>query len=394
MPRQYGSTMLLGAVLAAVALLSGCDGQSPTTPSVCSYELTPTSASFGSSGGTGQLTVATQPDCGWRALSKVPWIAITGGATGVDSGTVTFSVSPNTGPARQGALTIGDQAFSVTQEGLACSFDVSPQSSTFPAEGGTGTLQVTTASACAWTAEAAASWIVITSGTTGQGNGVVSFSVTRQTDPAGRTATIRVAGLSIAIQQSGATAPPPPVECDYSVAPTEVGLHWHETGAQVALTTTAGCTWTVDSGAEWLTLSTPSAGAGPATIRFGASIFTDPGSRRAPIRVRWPTATAGQNVWVTQEGCYYAISVKTQAAPAAGGTSTVFVLGTPVSVNCMVGCPWTAVSEASWIQIVSSMPRAGDDLVTYRIEPNTTGQSRTGTIRIETAVLTVIQAAN
>jgi hypothetical protein len=50
------------------------------------------------------------------------------------------------------------------------------------------------------------------------------------------------------------------------------------------------------------------------------------------------------------------------------------------------------VSQASWIRVVSSMPRAGDDLMNFVIDPNTTGVERVGIIRIGPLTLTIRQA--
>ena len=59
----------------------------------------------------------------------------------------------------------------------------------------------------------------------------------------------------------------------------------------------------------------------------------------------------------------------------------------------MSGCPWTAQSLVSWIEIVSSMPKFGDDVLFFRVEPNPTSAARVGQIKIEHLVLTVRQAA-
>jgi hypothetical protein len=50
-----------------------------------------------------------------------------------------------------------------------------------------------------------------------------------------------------------------------------------------------------------------------------------------------------------------------------------------------------AASQAGWIRIVSSMPRAGDDLMNFVVDPNTTGVERVGIIRIGPLTLTIRQ---
>jgi hypothetical protein len=141
-----------------------------------------------------------------------------------------------------------------------------------------------------------------------------------------------------------------------------------------------------------LGLSTPSNGVGAITMAFTNSIYTGDTPRRAAIEVRWPTPTAGQNVWVTQEGCWYALAPDTRDIGVAGGLAQIIVLASPASVDCNIGCPWTAQSLVPWLTITSSMPRSGDDGLFFRVDANTTGEPRVGQIRIEHLVLTIKQA--
>jgi hypothetical protein len=67
------------------------------------------------------------------------------------------------------------------------------------------------------------------------------------------------------------------------------------------------------------------------------------------------------------------------------------VMGTPVSNSCKIGCPWVATSSASWIRITSGSPGAGDDYFFYTVDPNLTGQTRTGTIQVRKYVLVITQ---
>ncbi len=95
--------------------LSGAiQGSTPTSQS-CSYSLTPTTASFPSDGGNGSTLVTTLTTCAWSAEAVVPWISISGPATGTGTGTVTFTVQSSPGPERSGGLRIAGQMFGVTQ---------------------------------------------------------------------------------------------------------------------------------------------------------------------------------------------------------------------------------------------------------------------------------------
>lgn len=85
---------------------------------VCTYSLSPMSKSFGSGGGSDSVAVTvTGSNCApWAAVSSVDWIAVQGGASTTGSGTVPYSVAPNTGAtSRTGTITIGGQIFTVTE---------------------------------------------------------------------------------------------------------------------------------------------------------------------------------------------------------------------------------------------------------------------------------------
>lgn len=83
-----------------------------------SYAIDPTSATYGSAGGAGSVSVTTQDGCIWIAVSNVGWATITSGSPGMGSGTVTYDVSANSSPdPRTGTLTIAGQTFTIDQHG-------------------------------------------------------------------------------------------------------------------------------------------------------------------------------------------------------------------------------------------------------------------------------------
>jgi uncharacterized membrane protein YdcZ (DUF606 family) len=60
--------------------------------------------------------VSITANCAWTAVSNVPWITVTSGASGSTNGTTSFTVAANTGEERTGTLTVAGQTVSVTQE--------------------------------------------------------------------------------------------------------------------------------------------------------------------------------------------------------------------------------------------------------------------------------------
>ena len=66
-----------------------------------------------------------------------------------------------------------------------------------------GSVLVTAGTGCAWTATSNASWITITSGSSGSGNGTVNYSVAAYTGkPKKRNGTITIAGQTFSVRQT------------------------------------------------------------------------------------------------------------------------------------------------------------------------------------------------
>jgi hypothetical protein len=155
-------------------------------PGACVYSISPTSQNFTIVGGNGNVAVTATAGCAWTAISNAGWISVTGGASGTGNGTVNYSVAANPDPSpRTGTMTIAGQTFTVTQDGN-CDYFISPTGRTFISGGGVGTVSVTAAGGCAWSAISNAGWITVTSGASGTGNGTVTYVTI-----AGKTHTVK-----------------------------------------------------------------------------------------------------------------------------------------------------------------------------------------------------------
>jgi len=86
---------------------------------------------------------------------------------------------------------------------VSCGYSISPAGLSFGGSGGTGKVNFSTPSSCAWTAVSNSSWIVITSNSSGTGSGSFNFSVTANTGSASRTGTLTVAGKTFTVTQLG-----------------------------------------------------------------------------------------------------------------------------------------------------------------------------------------------
>jgi Putative binding domain, N-terminal/Viral BACON domain len=258
----------------------------------CRYEVTPSSIAVGAEGDSGTLTVATASDCSWNASPDVSWIAITPPASGSGSGMVRFSIAANGGAERTGTIAIGNQRSIVRQlsAGSPCSYSISPASQNVGAAGGAGSpVAVSTPAGCQWTASSAASWITITSGATGNGNGSVAFSVAANSG-ASRTGSLTIAGRPFTVTQAAAPPPPP---CSYSIDPNSQKIDGNGGTATVAVTTGSACTWTASSNASWLTVTAGASGTGNGTVTISVA-RNDGKDRKGTLTIAGKTATIEQ----------------------------------------------------------------------------------------------------
>jgi Zn-dependent metalloprotease len=90
-----------------------------------------------------------------------------------------------------------------TDCGGTCTFSINPTSASQPAGGGTGNVSVTATAGCSWTAVSNATFITITAGSSGTGNGTVTYSVANNTATTSRTGTLTIAGLTFTVTQAG-----------------------------------------------------------------------------------------------------------------------------------------------------------------------------------------------
>lgn len=211
--------------------------------STCSYSISQTSRAFPSTGGSGSLNVIAGGSCSWTASSSASWIIVTSGGNGIGNGSVNYSVSANAGSgSRTGNVTIAGQAFTVTQTGTGgqtCNYTITPISQSFDASAGEGTITMTVESACNWTVSTDESWISVTSGSNGIGNGTVNYAVSANSGASSRTGTIALGGKIFTVTQSGEGGQ----TCRYAMDPTFQTFGASGGTGIVTIAAPDGCSW-------------------------------------------------------------------------------------------------------------------------------------------------------
>jgi Viral BACON domain/Putative binding domain, N-terminal len=394
---KVSSRSLLMLVL-PTGLLWACgrkDSPTQPTPPACTYTLSTSSLSFPASGGTNPITVTTASHCAWTAASDRGWMSIASGTNATGSGTVNVSLTPNATPAeRTGTLAIAGHSVSVRQDDASCTIQISPTSASFGKDSATGTFAVTAAEHCQWSATSNTSWLHVTSGSPGTGNGTLAYGVDRNREVTSRTGAITVGERRFTVRQAADT-PPAPV-CQYSVTPLEFAPCMSAPFNMTAtITTQPSCTWTAEPDTSWITVTGGQSGSGPGVITFRVSDNWD-APRQSVVKVRWPTATAGQNLQVHQAGCRYAVSTNLVNMPDSGGSARFDVIQESDPYTCggptQNACMWIAQSDVSWLTVTTTMPQYGDGPVSFIVSANDGTNPRTGRILVRDKLVEIMQA--
>jgi Putative binding domain, N-terminal/Viral BACON domain len=323
----------------------------------CTFLVEPLSHAAPTTGGPALVTVRAAAACAWTASSTVEWITVTAGQTGAGNGEVRFTVAASAGPARSGSLRVAGQTVNVTQ-GSGCTITVAPPTVSIPAAATTGTIQVASAQGCTWSAASNAPWITITGGSSGSGNGQVQFSAAANVGPV-REASLSIGERTIPVTQASG--------CTYTVTPPTLDVAGTGGPRSASIATAAGCPWTASSGVAWITVATPS-GSGPAQVTFTVAPNLSP-ARTGSLTVAGGTLTVNQ-----ASQCQWTMVPPNHVFDSGGGNGFIQVLVTGP-------CTWTAVSNDSWITLVSGGSGTGNGLVHFRAAQNN-GPARAGTLTI------------
>ena len=285
-----------------------------------------------------------------------------------------------------------------------CTFSVTQPTTTFGPEGGTGSAGVTTGSTCAWTATSSGSFVTISSGASGTGNGTVQFAVATNTG-SDRIATLTVAGTAITITQRAASAGPAPTLSAPS-ANSPIGGQHVTPGRPSLVVNNATSTGNVGTVTYHFEVSDQSSFP-PDPVRT----FTADGIAQGAGTTSWTvnhdlgpdvlwywraratngtvtSAFSSVETFSTAAACSFSLSPSSTAINGTGGTTTF-------TVAAGSNCTWAASTSDSFLSV--SGGGTGNGTVTVTVAANS-GASRTGTVTVSgggaSATFTVNQDVN
>jgi uncharacterized repeat protein (TIGR03803 family) len=261
----------------------------------CHVAPTKTSAHFSAAGGASNVTVtAAATNCAWTATSNDGFIHITSGGGGTGSGTVDYTVDANTNAtARSGTMTIAGQTFTVIQAAVpgACTFSLNSTNLTLKIKGGSKSVSVkASGSACDWTAVSNDSFITITSGASGTGNGKVAFTVAGNTNTVPLIGTMTIADETFTVNQDAGG-------CTYKFGPKSAKFKSAGGSKKVKVNPNlSNCEWTAVSNDAFITITAGTSGVGKGTVSYTVSVNATTNNLTGTMTI------AGQPYTVTESG--------------------------------------------------------------------------------------------
>ena len=233
----------------------------------CTYTLNPTNAAFTAAGGTGTFSVLSSNVCPWSATNNVSFITITSGTPGSGTGTVHYTVAPNTSASSlTGTITVAGETFTVTESGTTssgCTYTLNATNVTLTAKGGKKTVSVKVKGTdCAWTAVSNDPFITIISGSNGTTSGKVSYTVPGNTNTTALVGTMTIAGQTFTVNQLAGG-------CTYKLSPKVGKLK--DTGGTATIKVTpnfSDCDWTAVSNDGFITITNGASGTGKGTVTY------------------------------------------------------------------------------------------------------------------------------
>jgi hypothetical protein len=338
---------------------------------ICTYGLNPASAHIPAAGLTGSFAVTTASNCSYFVepypqdstyLTGVQFITIPqSSGLLVGNGNPQYTVAPNHGAARTGAIMVGGDVFTLTQDAPTCYYTLDKTSADVGASGGSGAIGVTASGAsCAWTAKSSdTSHLSVTSGATGTGNGTVRYTVPANTSgPETPTITIGDANGYSIFTVNLASA----FTCSFTISPSPKSVGANGTTDFFTLTASFSfCKWTANSNdPAALSINGATSGTGTAAIYYAVGQNATGSPRVLTVTAGCQTFTVNQSAPATASNnpvpTITSLSPSSAAAGSGAFTLTVngtgFVNGSTVNFN---GQPRTT-TFVSATQLTAAIP--------------------------------------
>ena len=310
-------------------------------------EVTPARLSFGSEGGSAEITVKANID--FTCSASEEWVSVVkSGNKIIVEVTAASSIDPHTATVTVSAEGVESRTVTIIQSGEARMLEVAPAELSFGSEGGSGELTVTT-NIIDYTCCASEEWVSLS-----QSGATITVSVSVNASITLRTATVTVAGegvesRTVTITQAAAAR-------KLEVAPGQ--LSFDSEGGSADITVTTNIDYTCSTLEEWVSVTKS---VNKATVKVSPNTSIDPRSATVTFS---GSGVEDKCVTITQSALkkYLSLSDEVLWYKSSGGNKRIVVYSN-IDFDISGGSGWvTAIRDGS--------------MVTISVEPNTNPTQR------------------
>lgn len=183
------------------------------------------------------------------------------------------------------ALTVANNPYS-----SSCACSLAPTSTSLPLSGGAGSIQMTTDGNCNWTAQSNASWILLTSASSGAGSAVITFEARENPSSSPRSGTLTIGNETFTVVQNGGASG----NCEYSLSPASVSYSAGGGVGNINITAGAVCAWSAVSNVSWITITSLSGGIGSGGVSYAVANNPTQSGRKGTITINGHTFAVKQ----------------------------------------------------------------------------------------------------
>jgi Beta-propeller repeat/Viral BACON domain/Putative binding domain, N-terminal len=180
----------------------------------------------------------------------------------------------------------------VTKIVSPCAYSLSRTSLAFPSTGGSGSVDLSTAISCAWTAVSNDNWVFVTSADSGNGNATITFELRENFDERFRIGTLTIGGQTFTVFQEGLGSS----GCSNAISPTFGSFPSIGGSGSVNVIANEECIWTAVSNTSWVTITSNENGIGVGVVTYSVGANAGTASRKGTITI------AGQTFAIKQKG--------------------------------------------------------------------------------------------
>ncbi|MCC6590126.1 MAG: choice-of-anchor D domain-containing protein [Bryobacterales bacterium] len=279
------------------------------------------------------------------------------------------SLLADLGTPNYGTNPISPPALSPPASSPNCVATLTPAAANHSYTSATGS--VTVSANCSWQVRSFAPWISITATTSGS----FAYLIETNPNPLPRTGIVSITGpanpVYFYITQDSVTG-----ACTYDLAPNFRSYSSSSAADTLTVIAPTACPWTPSVDTSWVAISPSTAQNGTKPISYSLAANGGGSARYGSITVT-PQSGSPMIMQLTQlpaaSACTYTLGSYLGYFASSNGAGLF-------TIQTQAGCPWSLVSDPSWISITSAASGVGSASVTYSLPASTA--TRSGNITV------------